>query len=68
MTKFSSQFGFLEDDEIFFHQIAERAKRNKAKTEYVRRESNVSDQKTEPLESTPNRVLSSSKDKDVITE
>lgn len=47
-AKFSGQFGFLEDDDIFFSQTAEHTKRTKAKTDYRRRESNVSDQANTP--------------------
>jgi hypothetical protein len=75
-AKFSSQFGFLEDDETFFNQIAEQAGRGKAKTDYQRRDSNVEKEKLKPdttaalmgNDVSPLLKPQKSKDKDVITE
>jgi hypothetical protein len=34
------EFGFLEDEDLFFANLADKATRNKAKTDYMRRQSN----------------------------
>lgn len=63
-NKLSAAFGFPDDDDFFMSQIAERAMRNKAKTDYRRRNSqNMEDSKTYQQE-TPNN----GKEKDAITE
>ena len=38
--KVPCEFGFLEDEDIFFAKAVDRATRNKAKTDYQRRQSN----------------------------
>jgi hypothetical protein len=63
--KLSAAFGFPDDDDFFMSQIAERAMRNKAKTDYRRRNSqNTEDSKTTQLQETPSKA----KEKDAITE
>ncbi len=61
----SAAFGFPDDDDFFMSQIAERAMRNKAKTDYRRRNSqNTEDSKTTQQQETPSKA----KEKDAITE
>ena len=37
--KVPCEFGFLEDEDTFFASLADKATRNKAKTDYMRRQS-----------------------------
>lgn len=42
-AKFQNALNFLDDEDVFFSQIAEQSGRKKAKTDYKRRDSNVSE-------------------------